>query len=153
MDPFTIAAIALTLVGTGVGVYGAMEQGAAAKQSERTQQRLQDRRAARERTQQIRQARIQRAQVFAKGANQGAGESSGVQGGAYAASSNAYSNIQYINAQQGYGQAMSRARQRGMDGQGISALGAGLQDLGSTVFTYKDELGDIFGTGSSTKQA
>lgn len=144
-----IAALALTAIGTGVSVYGAMEQGAAQQKQERAQSRLQSIRAARERTSQIREARIRRAEIIQAGANQGASESSSVASGAGNVRQQSFSNIQYINQQEGMGIAISKARQEQINAQGISTLGQGIAAVGGTVFNNREEIGSIFESTNS----
>ena len=78
---FAVTAAVTAGLGTAVQVYGALEQGKAQKDALRSRQKLDSIRAARERTEQIRQARIARGRVTAAGANAGVGGSSSVRAG------------------------------------------------------------------------
>lgn len=140
--------LAVAGVGLGAQVYGAIAGGNAEKEAQQAQQRMDNLKAARERTNQIRQMRAARAQVLQRGANQGAGMSSGAAGGAATAAGEAYGNIQYIGFEQQTGEALSIARQKEINAQGTGAIGTAFENVGMTVFNNRDELGAIFGDTS-----
>lgn len=118
---------------TGIQIFGAVLGMQAQGRAEDAQQRLDSLRTQQDRLQQIRAGRIKRAQVEQAGANQGASDSSGVQGGAGAVTTQMNSNIGFINAQEGYGQAISQAKQDEATAQGISDIGSGLQKVDQTA--------------------
>lgn len=118
---------------TGLQILGAFGGLAAQGRAADAQQRLDSLRTQQQRLQQIRSARIKRAEIEQAGANQGAADSSGVQGGAGAVTTQSNSNIGFINAQEGYGQAISQAKQDEATWQGISDIGSGLEKLDNTA--------------------
>lgn len=124
-----IALIGAAGIGTGVAVHGQSQQLKAAKRGEEAKARLEAIRTKRERTQQIREARIRRAEILQQGANAGVSESSSVQSGASGVYGQAFSNIQYLNQQESAGKAISSARQDEINAQGIQALGKGITDI------------------------
>lgn len=144
-----IAAISLAVAGTATATYGGIKQGQAAKEEERQRANLEKLRAKRERVQQIRQARIQRAEILQAGANSGAGESSSVQTGAAGTYAQAFSNISYINSQEAIGRGISEARQDQINAQGLQTLGKGMQDLGGIIFANAQDINDIFSLSGS----
>lgn len=135
----------LSVVGAGIGLFGQMSQASAQRDASRAQARLASLKAARERTQQIREARIKRAQVEQTAANAGAAASSGAISGAQTIESAAASNIAYINQEEGFQQAFDHFRRRELNAEGIAQLGSSVMGIGSTIFNNKDEIGDIFG--------
>lgn len=143
--PFLATAAAIAAIaGTAVSVVGAIKQGQAAKQEEEARANLEKIRAKRERVQQIRQARIQRAEILQQGANAGVGESSSVATGAAGVYGQAFSNISYINQQTSIGQSITNARQSQLDAQGVSVLGQGFADIGGTIFANRKNIQDVF---------
>jgi len=132
-----IALLTTAIVGTTTATVGALKAGKAAKAGEQARARLEAIRSQRERTDQIRQARIRRAEIVQAGENAGVSESSSVQSGAAGVFGQAFSNISYINQQESAGKAMSNARQDGHDAQGLIALGQGMSDIAGTAFTYR----------------
>ena len=125
--------LALAAVGTGVSVAGAMGGVAAQKKAEDAQRRMNDLRAARDRTLQMRDARAKAADIQQRGVNQGAGASSSVTTGASGAFDQAYSNIQYIGYEQQTGDAISHAKQQEADAQGVAEMGKGIVDIGGAA--------------------
>lgn len=141
MPWFALAAVA---IGTAVSAYGAIEQGNNQKKMARAQQQQQQLQAARERTQQVREARIKMAQIQSTAESQGAGGSSGAIGGAESVVSQANTNLTYINNQEELGNKISDAQQGIINAQGIQAVGSGISKIGGTVFDNKDEIASIF---------
>lgn len=145
MDPFSIVALALAIAGTGTATVGAIKAGDAKKKAERLAAANASIEASRERTKQIRQARIRRAEILQAGANAGVSESSSVKAGAAGAMGAAFTNIGEINSQESAAKGQSAMRQGIIDAEGISNLGSGITSLGGTIFAGADELNDIFG--------
>lgn len=141
--------LAVMAVGAGAQIYGAVSGAAAQKEGMQAQQRMENLKAARERTQQVRNARAARAEIQQRGANQGAGMSSSVITGASGVSMEAAQNIQYTGYEQQTGQAMSLARQKQLNAEGVSSIGSGISEVAGTVFNNRKELFDgedsIFG--------
>lgn len=141
MPWFALAAVA---IGTAVSAYGSIQQGNNQKKMARAQQQQQQLQVARERTQQVREARIKMAQIQSTAENQGAGSSSGAIGGAESVISQQNTNLTYINNQEALGNKISDAQQGIINAQGVQTVGAGIAKLGGTVFDNKDEIKSIF---------
>ena len=135
------------LVGTGVQLGAAFLGNEAANRAAAAEARLNDIRAQQERLTQVRQSRIKAAQVEQAGANQGASDSSGVQGGAGSIRTQANSNITYINAQQGYGEAISQAKQDQAMWGGVADIGKGISSASETFQkpAWQDFTKSVFG--------
>lgn len=140
MCPVTLAVAA---VGVGVAAYGASQQQAAQKSAAQSQQRMNSLSAARQRTQQIRESRAARANIEQKSANSGTAMSSSSQTGAAGVSAEAYGNIQYTGFEQQTGDALSKARQREADAQGIGSIGSSLVSMGGVMSQNKQEIQSI----------
>lgn len=140
----TTLAVAAAVAGTVVSVKGQEAAADAQAQSQKLQGRLNDIRAQRDKTQQIREARMKRAIIEQNAANSGAGDSSSALGGAGEVTSNLASNIAYINTQQDYGKAISKQGVLGARAQGQEALGEGIAKIGATVFANRQEIGDEY---------
>lgn len=121
--------VALAVAGAGVSVYGGMQQASAQKEAEQAQSRMESLKAARERTQQIRNANTARAGILQAGANQGAAGSSSVATGASGVTSEAMGNIQQIGYEEQTGLAISRAKQKQVNAQGLETLGSGITEM------------------------
>ena len=102
--------------------------------------------AQQEKMQQLREARIRRAQVIASGVNAGAGNSSAVEGGASSAYSAALSNVSNLNAIQTYSENISNINQQ------LAESSARLNVLGVKMDTQNQKsqmIGSIIDTGIS----
>ncbi len=143
-DPVTLSAMVIGGIGSAVAVHGQIQKGKAMKDEEKSRANLEKLRTKRERVNQIRQARIQRAEILQSGANAGASDSSSVQSGAAGTYGQAFSNISYINQQSSISTSISNARQKGIDADGIIALGKGLQDGAGAIFANRQNINDVF---------
>lgn len=143
-------------IGLGLSVIGSVQQAksekkaVAAQQASIAEQRKRDAiRAARERAQTAREARIKRAQIMATGYNVGAGVSSGVIGGAQAVTSQAASQTGFIGQVQ---QTTDRANQFQSNAAGYSSDAAtwgAISGVGQKVFDYAGGFSTIFGSNSN----
>lgn len=151
IDPLTIAIIGASIaaIGTGVSVAGSIESGHAQKKAEQARSQMQAIQAARERTQQVREARIKTAAVQAVAENQGAGGTSAAIGGQMAIQGQLGQNVSFIDQQVQAGEAISRANQQNINAQGLETLGAGAAKIGGSIFSGREEISavkkDIFG--------
>lgn len=136
-------------VGVGTSIYGAIAGGNAQKEQQQAQIRMDNLKAARERTMQIRNARAARAQIMQRGANQGAAGSSGVAGGAADVMGQAYGNIQYLGFEQQTGEAIAKARQKEINAAGVGDIGKGITEMAGTVFSNYENIGKIFDSGGT----
>lgn len=135
VDPISIGIMAAgTLMSIGGGIMGQQAQ----KKAMQAQQRQADLEAQNQKLQQIRQARIARANIIQAGENQGAGGSSSVTGGASGTLANAEQNIQYIGDQEHLSNVVASAKNQMADAEGIQKLGGSLQNIGGTVFNHSD---------------
>jgi 3-keto-L-gulonate-6-phosphate decarboxylase len=140
---------ATAAVGAGVSAIGQLKQGKARKDAESARAGLDQIKAHRERTQQIRAARIRAAEIAQTGENQGAGGSSSVAGGISSVQGQQFSNLQFIGAQESAGKAFSTAQQEMADAKGVQTLGTGISAIGGTIFKNRQEVSDIF-SGDTT---
>lgn len=138
-------ALAAMAIGAAISAYGQVQEGAANKKLGEARAQQSKIEAARERTRQIRAARVARAQVVQAGSDQGVSDSSGVKAGAAGAMTQAFNNIQGINYQESGGKAISVGQQGIINARGVQSAGQGLAALGGTISNNKDELNDIFG--------
>ena len=102
--------------------------------------------AQQEKTQQLREARISRAQVIAAGVNAGAGSSSVLEGGASSAYSSALGNVSNLNALQTYSEDISKIN------QDLAASSGRLNVLGVKMDTQQAKanmIGGIFDSAVS----
>lgn len=150
IDPISIGIMAAgTLLQTGGAIMGA---GAQAKENKARQSQA-DLEAQNQTLQQVRQARIKRAQIIQSGANAGVGGSSSVVGGAFDVQTTANQNVGYIGTQQSINSNILKAQQEQTNAAGLSNLGAGITNVGGTVFGHDQfiskktgiPVGDIFG--------
>jgi len=95
-DPISIG---LMVAGTAVSAAGAFQSMSAQQQQLKARQAMMNLQTQNERLDQVRQARIKRAQIIQSGTNQGVGASSSVQTGASGVQGQAESNIQFIDSQ------------------------------------------------------
>ena len=147
LDPVSWAAIAAATaatVGASVSAYAGIQQGNAQKKTLKAQQKLEDLRSQRETYAQIRASRKAQADVIASGAAQGVSDSSSVKGGASGAKALGFSNIGYIAKQGQIGKDITAARQSAVNAQGLATIGAGIADIGGTIFANKDVIGGLF---------
>jgi hypothetical protein len=54
-------------------------------------------------------------------------------------------NIQYLGYEEQTGQALSTARQKELDAEGVKAIGGGISDMAGTIFQNRKEIGGLFG--------
>ena len=148
-----IAAIAL-----GLGAVSAYKQSQAAgeaadaqKEANEAQSRAASIEAQKARVQQVREARIRRAQVLASGTNSGLGfGSSGIGGAVGSISSQMGENIGTINTQQTFAQATSSALQKSADAQVDAQKWQMIGEFSKSIFTQQGGFGTIFGGNTST---
>lgn len=135
VDPISIG---LMVAGTLVSAGGQFMAGQQAAKQRKMQQRQADMEAQRKKLDQVRQARIARANILQTGENQGAGGSSAVVGGAQGVTAQAESGIQYIGDQQNINNAIAHSQAVEANDAGIANLGAGLANVGGTIFNHSD---------------
>lgn len=143
-----------------VGAYSAVEQRQSAKEAaneqrkaREAQQRAADVEAQRARVQQVREARIRRAQVLASAGNEGLGAgTAGVAGAVGSIGSQAASNIGNINVQQGFAQQASVATQRAADAELEGMEWQQIGNVSQSIFQATGGYTTIFG-GNTNKPA
>ncbi len=148
----TVLVAGAAVVGAAATVYSGQQQAKATKNAANAQREAtaaQARAASvdsqRDRIQQVREARIRRAQVLAASGNEGIGfGSSGTQGAVGSISTQAAANIGSINQQQTFADEASAALQRAADAQvsaqkwqTIGAIGKSIFDTSVSVGTKK----------------
>lgn len=124
------AAGLLSLAGTGLQVYGALQQAAASKKAEQLRANQMNLEAQRARREQIRRAQVARAQATASAVTQGAQFSSALAGGQSQINNEAGRNRMAINQDQQIGNAIFSANRDYANAGMISTLGGGVSSLG-----------------------
>jgi hypothetical protein len=125
--------LALSAVGVGTAVYGAVKSAEASEDAEKARKQQMNLDAVRRRRQAIREAQIARATAVSNASAQGASEGSAVQGGVAALSGNAAESIVNTNQNVLLGNAIYDANGRRAGAESISAIGGGLQQAGSMI--------------------
>jgi len=117
---------------------------AADQEARASQQKQQDLESARERRRVLRQARIQRATVIQAGENQGVAGSSAVAGAISSIGSQTGSNLSFLD-QSAQNTANTNAALAGQSrALGAADAGAGLSQLGGTIFSNAGNIASIF---------
>lgn len=152
-EPATIVTAVIAVVSAAVS-YDQQQQAAAEQEkAQRAQARAARAQADRERQKAVREARIKRGMMeqAAGGAGMG-GASSGVAGGRSAIGSEAGANVGYINQQESFAQAASRANQRANDAMGRAATWGAVSNVSSTIFDKMggwQQAGNLFSSAPS----
>lgn len=124
---------AFSLIGTVAGVAGSFMQYKASKKAEKARRQQAKLEALRARREQVRRSQVSRAQSVAAATNQGAGQSSALQGGIAQIQNEAGRNIVAINQDEQLTKRISKANQQAAKGAFISSLGQGISSLGGAV--------------------
>lgn len=148
-------------VGAATAVYGTIQQSKASKKAASAQQRAaqleqrrQDLAAARERRQQYRQARIQRAQIASNAGATGVSQTSGAISGQGIVGTQAGANVSYLNQQSDLARQQGIFQTQAYTAQGKAAMWGGVASLGSSIFSNSSQIAGLWGsTGSNTQQA
>lgn len=133
-DPGT-AALIVAGVATASSIDQQKRAARASKRAQRAQQVQADLQTARERRNQIRQARIQRAQLEAQALAQGTTGASSVVGAAGSVQSQLGSNIGFLNQQQQLSQFASAQNQRAAAAQTRASIFSSVASLATTAGT------------------
>lgn len=125
-----VAGLILSAVGTGLSIYGQIQQANAMKDAEAQRQKQMNLDAARQRRQMIRESLWARAQAISTATNQNAAYGSGIPG-AYGQISGRTGNQLVASSQnQEIGNNIFAANRRAYDASIISDFGSGLSSLG-----------------------
>lgn len=127
-----VAAV-LSLAGTGMQVYGQMQQAEAMKDAEKFKLNQANVEAVRARREQVRRAQVARASATANAVTQGAQFTSALEGGKAQVSNEAGRNIQAITQDQQMAKNIYRANSDYYDAGTMVALGGGVSALGGAV--------------------
>lgn len=128
------AALALSVVGTAVGVYGTIKQGQAMKKAEQLRKKQMDLDATRRRREIVRQATIARSTALANATASGSAQGSGLQGGQASITANAGNQIVQTNQAQEIGAGIFSANAQAAQYGTIASVGQGLGNLGNSMF-------------------
>lgn len=142
VDPISIG---LEVAGTATSIVGGVMGMNAQKEEVRARQRQQDLQAQQARLQQIRAARVQRANIVQGAASSGTGESSSAITGESGVVAKEEGNIQNIDDQQHIGQVIESAQMQQIQAKGIQSIGQGMTSVGGTIGDNKDAIQNIFG--------
>jgi hypothetical protein len=124
--------LALSAVGTGMAVYGAVQQQKAQQRQEQLRQQQMNLDVTRKRRAVIRQMQASRAMAVSNATSQGASPSdSSVQGGISQAVGNANASSLALEQNANIGVSMFAANAQESAGRGVSSLGGALQSWGS----------------------
>lgn len=137
-----------SLAGTAVSMFGAHKQYKAQKEAEKARRQQMALEAARARREQIRKSQVSRAQATAAAVNQGAGDSSALEGGRAQTMNEAGRNISAINQDENLGNSIFKANAKAAKGQFYQSLGGGISSLGGA---FSSSAGTItrLGAGST----
>lgn len=123
----------LTVLGTGVSMFGQFKEAKASKKQEALRQRQMELEATRQRREQVRRATVARAQATANAYNQGSGDSSGLSGGLAQITSQANRNILGINQDEQIGNQVFKTNQQIASARFIQSVGSGVSSLGKAA--------------------
>ena len=136
--------LAVSALGAGAGILGekeAAKEGERARELGNAQSELENRRR---RIATIREGRIKRAQVISAGANQGAGESTGVLGGAGSVTSQTASALGNFTAQQGASKGAAQAGNRAAQATQRAGTAQAIGGVGGDIFTSQGGYKTLF---------
>lgn len=136
--------LAISATGAGAQGYGTIMGAAAQGRMARLQGQATQLRAARDRINMVREARIKTAMITQSAANSGTTGSSASAGGTGSVTSQLGSNLSFQNQQLQIGQGMTNAYQSIASAEGVEAIGGGLIKTGGTIFQNRDQVNDIF---------
>jgi hypothetical protein len=132
--------LALSAIGTGTAVYGAVQASEASQDAEEARKKQMNLDATRRRRQAIRESIIARGMATNTAAAQGASEGSGVQGAIAQISGNAAESISNTNQNVQLGNAIYDANGRRAGAESITGIGQGLQSWGSMIMNNADKI-------------
>lgn len=135
-------------IGAVTGLIGGLNEASANKHALEAQQRMADLQTQRQRIQQIRDARRQRAQVEQAAANSGSSDSSGAISGAQTITSQEGSNLGYINETQGLQSRITHYKQTAMNAQSLQQMGNSISSMGQDLNSPKGQQALAFFGGS-----
>jgi len=126
-------AIAASVVGTGLSVYGSVQANKASKRAEQLREKQMNLEATRKQRELIRQKQVQNAQALAVATAQGAQQGSGLQG-AYGSISGSTGRQQLATSQnQEIGAGIFAANRSAASASTIADAGGGLSSLGQGI--------------------
>ena len=130
-----IAAIGIGLgaVGTVVQMKAQASAAKAAEKAEKLRERQMNLDAQRQKRKIIRESIMQRSIAVANATNQGAGDSSGLEGGIAQVTGEAASGLAYTGKSQQIGAGIFQANADAAKAQGRAAFGSGLSSLGGAI--------------------
>lgn len=123
----------LSLAGTGMQVYGQMQQAEAAKDAEKMRRRQMNLEAVRAKREQIRRSQVARAEATANAVTQGAQFSSALEGGKAQIANEAGRNMVAIEQDRKLGANIFKANERAAEAGKWVAIGGGISSLGGAV--------------------
>ena len=130
----------LSLAGTGMQVFGQMQQAEAMKDAEKLRRRQMNLEAGRARREQIRRAQVARASATSNAVAQGAQFSSALEGGKAQVTQEANRNIVAIEQDRKIGSEIFKANERSAEAGKLVALGGGVSSLGGAVSSMSGTL-------------
>ncbi len=130
----------LSLAGTGMQVFGQMQQAEAAKKAEKMRMKQMNLEAARAKREQIRRAQVASAKATASAVTQGAQFSSALAGGKAQIQNEAGRNMVAIEQDRKLGNNIFKANMDYADAGKLVALGGGVSSLGGAVSSMSGTL-------------
>jgi hypothetical protein len=134
MVPF-LAALAVGL--TAVSIHQQQQAASAQRDAAKKQRTLAEIESSRQRTEAVRQARLQRARASNIAEQAGVGQSSGLAGGISSSLSNLGGALSYQNTQTAYGQAIGDDVNRASKLQGNAAIAGSLASLSGSMVDWR----------------
>lgn len=139
-----VAGLALAAIGTGVQFAASRRQAKAQEKAAERQQALQELQARRERRRVIREGRIARAAALNVASQTGAGQSSAIAGGLSGVSSQVGAELGFSLGTEQIGQRITQLNRRAARAGQLGAIGGGIADIGSTLFSNRRDIVSAF---------
>mgnify|MGYP003393539088 CR=1 FL=1 len=141
------------VAGTGAAVYGATVQSAASQKAEEARKRQMELDNLRKQREVARNTQLNRAKATSNAVAQGAGDSTGVEGGYGQIQQTGGEDLNYLTQSLDIGRDLFNANAQSAYGQGISAVGNGVNNLGLSLIKASPTIGvvgaDLFGDKSN----
>ena len=142
-----IAMMAISAIGTGVGIAQQSKAAEAQKEAAKQENNLASLENRKARIKAVREARIARAQTIAQGEAAGALNSSGVAGGTSSIQSQLGSNIGFANQQEAFSKNITGLQNQAIIAQNKASTAGAIGNLAGSIFTQMGGFDTIFRQG------
>lgn len=144
VETIALVGLGLSAAGTAFSVYQGNQAAKDQKKAMKAQQRASDLKAARERVQAVREARIRRASVVASAGQTGTGMSSGVAGGTGSIQSQLGGNLNFSLGQQALGREATSANISAAGHQADANMWSAVAGLGGSLIGNSQQVSSLF---------